>query len=44
MTTWAFWFLAGLLTGWNFLPQPGWVKTSVAWIVAKVKSQLTPKA
>ena len=31
-----FWFVAGLLVGWNVLPQPTWVKTCVTKIVSKV--------
>jgi len=33
-----FWFAVGLVVGWNFLPQPGWVKSAVGWVVDKVKS------
>lgn len=29
-------FVAGLVVGWNFLPQPDWVKDLIAKIVAKV--------
>lgn len=35
-----FLFGAGLVVGWNFLPQPVWVKNSVdkasAWVKAKI--------
>jgi hypothetical protein len=31
-----FWFVAGLLVGWNVLPQPAWIKTLVDRVVAKI--------
>lgn len=30
-------FIAGLLVGWNLLPQPEWVKT----LLIKIKNKLT---
>ncbi len=34
-------FGAGLIVGWNVLPQPTWVKDGYQLVVAKVKSLLT---
>lgn len=31
-----FWFVLGLLVGWNVLPQPTWIKSLVERAVAKV--------
>lgn len=33
-----FWFCAGLLVGWNVLPQPVWVKSLCTKAVDTVKS------
>lgn len=30
-------FCAGLIVGWNFIPQPQWVKNKVDMLVEKVK-------
>jgi len=32
-----FWLIVGLLVGWNVLPQPAWVSSSIAWVKNKVK-------
>ena len=31
-------FIAGLIIGWNFLPQPEAIKNLIASIIAKIKS------
>ena len=31
------WFLIGLVVGWNFLPQPGFVRNAVEAVIAKIK-------
>ena len=33
-----FWFVVGLLVGWNLLPQPVWVKTAWDKVLTKAKS------
>lgn len=35
-----FWSSVGLIVGWNFLPQPAFVKKTVDWVSAKVKAKL----
>lgn len=30
-------FLAGLVVGWNLLPQPAFVKDAWSWVVGKIK-------
>lgn len=30
-------FLAGLIVGWNVLPQPAWVRNGYQLVVAKIK-------
>jgi hypothetical protein len=37
-------FLAGLLVGWNILPQPLWVKAFYDLVVTKIKSWAAPKS
>ena len=37
-------FSAGLLIGWNVLPQPVWIKVIYDAVVAKLKTLVTPKA
>lgn len=37
-------FCAGLIVGWNVLPQPAWVKRLYDSAVTKIKSWVTPKA
>lgn len=37
-------FLAGLVVGWNILPQPAWVKALYDLVVFKIKSWMTPKS
>jgi hypothetical protein len=37
-------FLAGLLVGWNILPQPAWVKAVYDLAVYKIRSWITPKS
>lgn len=37
-------FLAGLLVGWNVLPQPAWVKALYDLFVSKIKGWITPKS
>ena len=32
-------FCAGLVVGWNFIPQPQWVKDKVDLIIDKLKRQ-----
>ena len=38
--TFLFGLVVGLIVGWNFLPQPQWVKNLVDKVVAKVKEKL----
>ena len=38
--TFLFGLVVGLIVGWNFLPQPQWVKTLVDKVVAKVKEKM----
>lgn len=33
-------FIAGLIVGWNFFPQPQFVKDKVDWAVALIKAKL----
>jgi hypothetical protein len=37
-------FAAGLIIGWNVLPQPVWVKTLYDGAVTKIKKLVTPKS
>jgi|GEM_PF-1809542 len=37
-------FLAGLVVGWNVLPQPLWVKALYDLVVNKIKSWAAPKS
>jgi hypothetical protein len=32
-------FCAGLIVGWNFIPQPKWVKDRVDQLISKIKRQ-----
>lgn len=32
-------FCAGLIVGWNFIPQPQWVKDKVDQLISKIKQQ-----
>ncbi len=32
-----FWVAVGLLVGWNLLPQPEWVRSTICWVANKVK-------
>ena len=40
MTSFLFGLVVGLIVGWNFLPQPQWVKNFVDKVVAKVKEKM----
>jgi len=40
MTSFVLGLVVGLIVGWNFLPQPQWVKNLVDKVVAKVKENL----
>jgi hypothetical protein len=31
-----FWFVSGLIVGWNLLPQPAWVKAIYDKIISKL--------
>ena len=35
--------VVGLIVGWNFLPQPQWVKSLVEKVVAKISDKLSKK-
>ena len=40
MTSFVLGLVVGLIVGWNFLPQPQWVKNLVDKVVDKVKEKM----
>ncbi len=34
----AFWIAVGLVVGWNILPQPEWVRSTMCWFADKVRN------
>lgn len=43
MTSFVLGLVVGLIVGWNFLPQPQWVKNLVDKVVAKISDKLSKK-
>ena len=41
MTSFVLGLVVGLIVGWNFLPQPQWVKTLVDKVVAKISDKFS---
>lgn len=43
MFNYIFCFCAGLIVGWNLLPQPSWVKAIYDLVISKFKNWTGPK-
>jgi len=41
MTSFVLGLVVGLIVGWNFLPQPQWVKNLVDKVVAKISNKFS---
>lgn len=35
-------FIAGVLVGWNLIPQPSWVRNAWSWVWQKVSGKAPP--